>query len=119
MEARVPWRNVLGNCLLFRTMHKSRAAILRLSQPWESEENEEWQNLLERIHWLVQVVSTEALTPVHEMALREIRRCYEEVLESGDRSKVQEVYSRNLCHPSSCPAARGHKRWTTWSRPLV
>ena len=56
----------------------------------ESEENEEWQNLLERIHWLVQVVSTEALTPVHEMALREIRRCYEEVLESGDRSKVQE-----------------------------
>ena len=55
----------------------------------ESEGNEEWQNLLERIHWLVQVVSTEALTTVHEMALREIRRCYEEVLESADRSKVQ------------------------------
>jgi pyruvate,orthophosphate dikinase len=56
----------------------------------ESAENEEWQNQLERIHWLVRVVSSEALASVHEMALREIRRCYEEVLESGDRSKVQE-----------------------------
>jgi hypothetical protein len=56
----------------------------------ELAQNEEWQNQLERIYWFVRVLSSEALTSVHEMALREIRRCYEEVLENADRSKVQE-----------------------------
>ncbi|TDI17412.1 MAG: hypothetical protein E2P05_02295 [Acidobacteria bacterium] len=71
------------NAQIMRSYYEAVSAV-------ESEENEEWKNLLERIHWLVQVVRTEALTSVHEMALREIRRCYEEVLEGGDRSRVQE-----------------------------
>ena len=62
----------------------------------ESVENEAWQNLLERIHWLVRMLSTEALSSVHEMALREIRRCYEEVLEGTDRSKVQECINETF-----------------------
>ncbi len=65
-------------------------SYLEAASAVESVESETWQNLLERIHWLSKVLRTDALGSVHEMALRETRRCYEAVLPSVDRRKVED-----------------------------
>jgi pyruvate,orthophosphate dikinase len=57
----------------------------------ESEANERWQNQLERIHWLIRVLSVEALAPVHEQALSEISRAYVDVLGSADRVRLERI----------------------------
>jgi pyruvate,orthophosphate dikinase len=57
----------------------------------ESEANERWQNQVERIHWLVRVLSVEALAPVHEQALAEISRAYGDVLGSADRLRLEHI----------------------------
>jgi pyruvate,orthophosphate dikinase len=55
----------------------------------ESESNEDWQNKLERIRWLIKVLSTETLALVHERALSEINHSYADVLRGGDRSSLE------------------------------
>jgi pyruvate,orthophosphate dikinase len=57
----------------------------------ESEANERWQNQLERIHWLVRVLSVETLAPVHEQVLSEISRAYVDVLRSADRVRLEHI----------------------------
>ena len=55
----------------------------------ESRENDHWQNQLERIRWLIRVLSVEALSSVHEQALSEINHSYLDVLRGGDRAHLE------------------------------
>jgi pyruvate,orthophosphate dikinase len=56
---------------------------------FESPENDLSQNQLERIRWLVRVLSVEALSSVHEQALSEINHSYLDVLRGGDGSNLE------------------------------
>jgi pyruvate,orthophosphate dikinase len=64
----------------------------------DSEAKEPWENQLERIRWLIKLLSVEALGPVHEQALSEINHAYLDVLRAGDRHAlelvVRETFSR-------------------------
>ncbi|MDH3210979.1 MAG: PEP-utilizing enzyme [Myxococcales bacterium] len=55
----------------------------------ESDANEPWQNRLERIHWLIRVLSVEALASVHEQVLSEISHSYVDVLRGADRARLE------------------------------
>jgi pyruvate,orthophosphate dikinase len=55
----------------------------------ESDSNEPWENQLERIHWLIRVLSVEALAIVHEQALSEISHSYVDVLRGADRARLE------------------------------
>ncbi|UCE86039.1 MAG: hypothetical protein JSU66_17220 [Deltaproteobacteria bacterium] len=55
----------------------------------ESEGGERWRNQLERIHWLTQVLSVEALSAVHEPALSQISHSCLDVLRGADRATLE------------------------------
>jgi pyruvate,orthophosphate dikinase len=54
-----------------------------------SETAERWRNQLERIHWLIKVLSVESLTSVHEPALSEISHSCLDVLRGADRDALE------------------------------
>jgi pyruvate,orthophosphate dikinase len=74
----------------------------------ESEANDPWQNQLERIRWLIQVVSLDALASVHERALIEISHSYLDVLRGADRVRlehfVRETFASLRQSDMSCSA---------------
>jgi pyruvate,orthophosphate dikinase len=65
--------------------------ILDASACVTTEGNEGWQNRLARIHWLIQVLSVDALSSVHQHALSEISHSYTDVLRGADRERLEQV----------------------------
>jgi pyruvate,orthophosphate dikinase len=59
-------------------------AYLDAASCLEVEDGEPWQSQLERIRWLIRVLSVDALAPVHEQALAEINHSVVDVLRGGD-----------------------------------
>ncbi|MFQ5416223.1 MAG: PEP/pyruvate-binding domain-containing protein [Myxococcota bacterium] len=57
----------------------------------EAPGNTVWQNRLQRIHWLIDVLSVDGLASVHEQALSEVSHSYLDVLRSADAVHLEEV----------------------------
>jgi pyruvate,orthophosphate dikinase len=57
----------------------------------ESSAHEPWRNQAERIHWLIRLLSVEALSNVHEQALTEINHRFVSVLRGAEPTALGEI----------------------------
>ena len=66
-------------------------AYLDAIESVESESNESWQNQIARIHWLIRILSSEALSAVHARAISEIHHAFCDALIGADRENLERL----------------------------
>ena len=97
VDAQDSVRNCARALLSLPDQQQIARAYLAAASAAESTDNEAWKNLFERTRWMSKVLATEALSEVHEMALRDIVQCSSELLARSDRdhreSFVRETFS--------------------------
>jgi len=70
--------------------------ILDAARCVERAGDEPWRNRLQRVHWLIRVLSDCALTSPHEQALAEVSHAYTDLLRDGDRERIERVVRETL-----------------------
>jgi pyruvate,orthophosphate dikinase len=86
-EGEAPLRDCAAQLLALPDDAQIERGYLDAASCVESEDQR--QNQLERIHWLIKVLSVEALGAVHEQALSEVSHSYLDVLRGADRPRLE------------------------------